>query len=138
MVHILDRGDGLVLDYSLWSDPICCKHCSGLGCDAYVAKLGLKADRVRNGHIEFYRCLVWRLLIKWVCCMGYLYWISKGLAICYLIYHAPEKQDAMRQVWERVPGTGVLFRVIPCCKRGNGQDTLKALYDWTVEWPFRT
>ena len=57
MVHFLDRGLGLILDYSLWPDPVCCKRCSGLGCYASIAKQRLKADRFRNGHTELHWCL---------------------------------------------------------------------------------
>ena len=58
MVHLLDRGLGLVLDHSLWPDPIYLKRRSGLGCYASSAKLVLKADLFR-GYTEFYWCLVW-------------------------------------------------------------------------------
>ena len=58
MVHLLDRGIGLVPDYSLWPDPIYCERRSGLGCYASTAKLRLKADLFSNGHTELHRCLV--------------------------------------------------------------------------------
>ena len=33
-------------------------------------------------------------------------------------------------------GDWILSRVIPCCKRGNGQCYFKGIYDdWTVGWP---
>ena len=62
MVHFLDRGFGLVLDYSLWHDPVCCERRSGLGCYAGIAKLRLKADVVRNGHTELYQRFVLALI----------------------------------------------------------------------------
>ena len=58
MVHLLDRGLGLVLDYSLWPDPIYCERRSGLGCYASIARLRLKADLFRNEHTELHRSLV--------------------------------------------------------------------------------
>ena len=55
MVHFLDRGLGLVLDYFLWPDTIYCKRRSGLGCYASNVKLRLRADLLRNGHTELCR-----------------------------------------------------------------------------------
>ena len=35
-----------------------------------------------------------------------------------LVYNAPQKREAVWQVWERVSGTGILEG---CCKRENGR-----------------
>ena len=64
MVHFLDRGVDLVLDYSLWPDPIYCKRRSGLGCYASNAKQRLKADLLRNGHTELYRLYMEYLYLR--------------------------------------------------------------------------
>ena len=63
MVHLLDRGLGLVLDYSLWPDPIYCERRSGLGCYASIVRLRLKANLFSNGHTELYRCLVLAIIL---------------------------------------------------------------------------
>ena len=42
VVHVLDRGLDLVLDCSLWPDPIGCERRAGLGCYASNAKLRLQ------------------------------------------------------------------------------------------------
>ena len=62
MVHFLDRGLGLVLDYSLRPDPVYCSRCSGLGCYTSIAKLGLQAALFRSVHTELHRRLVWAII----------------------------------------------------------------------------
>ena len=49
-----------------------------------------------------------------------------------------KSEKLLWQVRERVSGTEVLWRVISCSKEETVNDTLRALYDWTVEWPLRT
>lgn len=34
-------------------------------------------------------------------------------------------------------GIKILLRVIPYSKEETLNDTLRVLYDWTIEWPFR-